>query len=154
MSDNPLFSNLIVCLLLLLSALIFLWTKDMTPGAELFPRIMAGGLALFGIVELILSIMGMSSTEKVSIDNTARALIRKSAMYMGAFFLLVLGFYIAFPLIGFEISAVVFMLVAMMLLGGKSSLRKWPIAILVPALLILVFRAGLAVRLPSIIFSN
>jgi len=147
-------SNFLVCLLLLLSALIFLWTKGMTPGAELFPRIMAGGLALFGIVELILSIMGMSSTEKVSIDNTEKALIRKSAMYMGAFFLVVLGFLFAFPLIGFEISAVLFMVVAMMLLGGKSALRKWPIAILVPALLFIVFRAGLDVRLPSIIFSN
>ncbi len=152
MSDNPLFSNIIVCLLLLLSALIFLWTRDMTPGAELFPRIMAGGLALFGIVQLILSTRGMSSVEKVSIDDTAKALARKSAIYMGAFFLIVLGFLIAFSLIGFEISAVVFMLVAMMLLGGKSSLRKWPVAILVPALLFLIFRVGLAVRLPSIIF--
>ena len=147
-------SNFLVCLLLLLSALIFLWTKGMTPGAELFPRIMAGGLALFGIVELILSIRGMSSTEKVSINNEEKALIRKSALYMGAFFLVVLGFLIAFPLIGFEISAVLFMLVSMMLLGGKSALRKWPIAILVPTLLFLVFRAGLDVRLPSIIFSN
>ena len=64
MSDNPLFSNLIVCLLLLLSVLIFLWTRDMTPGAELFPRIMAGGLAFFGIVQLILSFMRMGSVEK------------------------------------------------------------------------------------------
>ena len=154
MSDNPLFSNLLVCLLLLLSALIFLWTKDMTPGADLFPRIMAGGLAFFGIVELILTFMRMGQTEKKSIDDAEKALIRKSAMYMGAFFLVVLGFLIAFPLIGFEIAAVVFMLAAMMLLGGKSALRKWPIAILVPVLLVLVFRAGLDVRLPSIIFSN
>ena len=44
------------------------------------------------------------------------------------------------------------MLAAMMLLGGKPALRKWPIAILVPALLIIVFRVGLSVRLPSIIF--
>ena len=78
--------------------------------------------------------------------------LERSAMYMGTFFLIVLGFLIAFSLIGFEISAVVFMLVAMMLLGGKSSLRKWPVAILVPALLFLIFRVGLAVRLPSIIF--
>jgi len=152
MSDNPVFSNFLVCLLLLLSGLIFLWTNDMTPGAELFPRIMAVGLALFGIVELILSYMRMGGAERKTINATEKSLIRKSAFYMGAFFMIVLVFFIAFPLIGFEIAAVVFMLAAMMLLGGKSALRKWPIAILVPALLILVFRLGLSVRLPSIIF--
>jgi hypothetical protein len=146
------YSNFLVCLLLLLSALIFLWTNDMTPGAELFPRIMAVGLALFGIIELILSYMRMGWVEKKTINATEKSLIRRSAFYMGAFFIIVLGFFIAFPLVGFEIAAVAFMLAAMMLLGGKPALRKWPIAILVPTLLILVFRIGLSVRLPSIIF--
>ena len=152
MPDNSAFSNVIVCLLLCLSAAIFFWTEGMTPGADLFPRIMAGGLALFGIVELILAAGRMSQTEKQPIDSTTKTLIQKSVIYMGAFFLLVIGFLVAFPLIGFEIAAVIFMLIAMMLLGGRSSLRKWPVAILVPAILFLVFRVGLEVRLPSIFF--
>jgi len=154
MSDNPLFSNFLVCFLLFLSVFIFLWTKGMTPGAELFPRIMAGGLAFFGIVEIILSIVGMSRVKKGFMDKEEKALIRKSFVYMGTFFLVVLGFLFAFQLVGFEISAVIFMLVSMMLLGGKPALHKWPIAVFVPALLFLVFRVGLDVRLPSIFFSN
>ena len=147
MSNNPILSIVLICLLLLLSVLIFLGTTDMTPGAELFPRIMAGGLALFGVIELIREIIAMRRTKRTAEKMSATTL--KSAIYMGAFFLLVIGFFVAFPFIGFEITSVAFMLATMVLLGGKKALRKWPVAILVPALLVLVFRVGLDIRLPS-----
>lgn len=152
MSTDSKFSCCIVCLLLVFCILIFWWTRDMTPGAETFPRIMAGGLFAFGIVELILSILRMSSKSKTEVSGKNNEQLGKSVIYMGAFFLLVVAFFLALPHIGFEIAAVIFMLLAMILLGGKSSLRKWPIAFLVPAMLLLVFRFGLDVRLPTLFF--
>jgi Na+/melibiose symporter-like transporter len=138
--------------LILLSGAVFVWTAGMTPGAELFPRIMAGGLALFGIAELTLLFVKIrrDGDKKSKPQSTDASLIRKSFLYMGAFFCLIILFFVALPFIGFAISATIFMYISMVLIGGKKmALRKCLIAILVPALLILVFHYGLDVRLPS-----
>jgi len=126
MSTDSKFSCCIVCFLLVFCILIFWWTRDMTPGAEIFPRIMAGGLFAFGIVELILSILRMSSKSKTEVSGKNNEQLGKSVIFMGAFFLLVVTFLLVLPHVGFEIAAVIFMFLAMILLGGKSSLRKWP----------------------------
>jgi hypothetical protein len=139
-------------LLILLSGAVYVWSSGMTPGAELFPRIMAGGLALFGIVDLLLLFgkikrNGHEQKEPQLVDPL---LVRKSVIFMGAFFLLIIVFFIALPHVGFPITSTIFMFVSMLLIGGKKALRKWPIALAVPAVLILVFKYGLDVRLPSL----
>lgn len=141
-----------ILLLLVLCAAVFYLTGEMSSGAELFPRITAFGLAFFGIVELILSLSRKDSMEKPIKKENNQHLVRKSVLYMLVFFLLVIFFFLCFPLIGFEVSAIGFMLIAMVLLGGRKTLRLWPVAILIPLLLVLVFRGGLDVRLPTLFF--
>lgn len=145
-------STTINVLLILLSGAVFVWTADMTPGAELFPRIMAGGLAVFGGVELILEFLKMrkSNQEKSELQVTDPALIKKSIIFMGSFFLLIVLFFISLPFLGFAVVSTVFMMISMMLIGGKKALRKWPIALIVPGFIILVFQYGLKVRLPGL----
>jgi hypothetical protein len=137
--------------LILLSGAVFVWTSGMTPGAELFPRIMAGGLAIFGIAELTLQFVKIRRDDykKNKIQLTDFSLIRKSFLSMGAFLCLIILFYVFLPFVGFPITSIIFMFISMVLIGGKMALRKSLIALLVPALLILVFQYGLDVRLPS-----
>jgi hypothetical protein len=151
MSSEKTLSAVMSTLLILLSGAIFVWTSDMTPGAELFPRIMAGGLALFGIVELTLMITRywQEKHKNKQLQLTDPFTTRKSFLYMGAFFLLVILFFGALPYAGFALTSAVFMFVSMLLIGGKKALRKWFLALLVPAIIILAFQYGLDVRLPS-----
>ncbi|PLX35636.1 MAG: hypothetical protein C0605_09055 [Hyphomicrobiales bacterium] len=146
MLDKRHLSFVLLCGLVILSGLIFHWTADMTPGAEMFPRAMAVGLAVFSVIELLrMFISGAGGKD----DKSSNEKELRSTLVMGAFFLLVIGFFLVFPVIGFEISAVVFMLASMVLLGGVKALRRWYIALLFPGLLVLVFRIGLEVRLPT-----
>lgn len=151
MSRSNFLSFTMIILLILLSGAVFVRTSGMTPGAELFPRIMAGGLAFFGIIELA-KLYGEIRRENNNRDNLQTDdlnLIRKSILYMGAFFVLVILFFVSLPYVGFAIVSILFMLISMVLIGGKKALRKWPVALIVPILLILVFQYGLEVRLPS-----
>ena len=139
-------------LLIATSGAVFAMTRDMTPGAELFPRIMAGGLALFGIVELVLSFLKMQQkeTKQSKTKHIDKSLAKKSLLYMVSFFVLILIFLVTLPYAGFALISISFMFVSMLLIGGKKALSKWPVALLVPVVLILVFKYGLDVRLPSL----
>jgi hypothetical protein len=152
MSAQNVLSFTMSTLLILLSGAIYLWTSGMTPGAELFPRIMAGGLALFGIVDLSLLVGKIrGKAKKYQKPQLADPLlVRKSIIFMGAFFLLIIVFFGVLPFVGFPIASSIFMFVSMLLIGGRKALRKWPVALIVPAVLILVFKYGLDVRLPSL----
>lgn len=145
-------SFIMTILLIAISGAVFVMTRDMTPGAELFPRIMAGGLALFGTVELVLNIFKTKRNESKpeQTKHIDAALAKKSLLYMGAFFALILIFFVSLPYAGFALIAIIFMFVSMLLIGGKKAFSKWPIALIVPAVLILVFKYGLDVRLPSL----
>lgn len=139
-------------LLILLSGAVFVFTSDMTPGAELFPRIMAGGLGLFGVIELTLEIIIMRKDKGEQDTSQAidSSLVKKSIIYMGSFFALIIVFFVSMPFFGFAIMAITFMLISMVLIGGKTALHKWPVALLIPVILIFVFQYGLDVRLPGI----
>jgi hypothetical protein len=159
-----LLSFILVIALLVLCGLVFLWTTEMTPGAELFPRIMAATLGGFGAVELLRSrfssrgreAAGAAGPESGAVSHetngSSRQLARRSAMHMGAFFLLVIAFLALFPVAGFEIAAFLLMLGGMVLLGGLQALRLWIVAIAVPLVLVFIFRLGLGVRLPTLPF--
>ena len=154
MSWQNMLSVTMSLLLIILSGAVFVWTSGMTPGAELFPRIMAGGLALFGIVELALMFMKIRKNSNTSDTNQAVdiSVVKKSIVYMGAFFVLVVLFFVSLPYVGFAVTSTIFMFVSMLLIGGKEAIRKWPVALLVPVMLILVFKYGLEVRLPPMSF--
>lgn len=163
MSDQRLISNILLLALLILCGLIFLWTGDMTPGAELFPRMVATVMAVFIVAELLRSGIPWRRAREVGGQENRAAgtngdgalggdLARKSAVYMGAFFAAVMAFFLLFPVIGFELAAILFMLGAMVLLGGRRALRPWVVGVgvAVPLVLVLVFRVGLQVRLPTL----
>lgn len=161
MQNERTLSIILVAGLLVLSAAVFYWTSDMTPGAELFPRITAAALAVFALAELtrLLRTGERRSTQAAqpeagsTPDQTeARRLQLKSAAHMGLFFLLVIVFVLTYPVIGFEVAAVLFMAAGMALLGGRKAARAWLAAVLVPAGLVVVFRYGLDVELPTLPF--
>ena len=161
-SDQRLISNILLLALLVLCGLIVFWTGDMTPGAELFPRMVATAMAVFVVAELLRSGiprrhaqeggMRVNRAARATDDGTSGDLARKSAIYMGAFFVAVMAFFLLFPIIGFELAAILFMLGAMALLGGRRALRPWVVGVgvAVPLVLVLVFRVGLQVRLPTL----
>jgi hypothetical protein len=122
---------------------------------------MAATLGVFGGAELLRGrffARGREARERESnphsleTDDSSRQLARRSAIHMGAFFLLVIAFLVLFPVVGFEVAAFLLMLGGMILLGGRQALRLWIVAIAVPLVLVFIFRLGLGVRLPTLPF--
>lgn len=161
MQNERTLSIILVAGLLVLSAAVFYWTSDMTPGAELFPRITAAALAVFAAVELIRLLRTgergapqPNQPEAGSAPDRAEARRRqsKSAAHMGLFFVMVVVFALIYPVIGFEVAAVLFMAGGMTLLGGRKAARAWLAAVLVPLGLVVIFRFGLDIDLPTLPF--
>lgn len=165
--ERPL-SMLLVTGLLVLSIAVFFWTEGMTPGAELFPRIVAGALASFAVIELVRygisvrqSMRDADPAGQANLDMKAveerehqQFLRSKSTIHMGVFFLMVVAFVWSYPLMGFEVMAILFMGGGMLLLGGRKAIRAWLAAVLIPLGIVVIFRFGLNVSLPTLPFLN
>jgi hypothetical protein len=142
--------------LIVVSLFIFPLTSDMTPGAELFPRITAAGLIFFGIVELGLiafriwrpRTLNAGEPSDIS-DPSSRKKALRAPVTMGVFFVLVLLFLYAFDVIGFVASGFLLMIASMWLLERQRVWRYLPVALAVPLMLLVIFGWGLNIRLPA-----
>lgn len=112
-----------------------------TPGPALFPRFIAGGIAILALIQFVDAI--------VSRDPIGKTVIRDDIIRFGAPVTLLVGYAFLLPLAGFLLTTIVF-LVAVMYYSGAHNLRVIvPLAFGISAVLQNVFVGFLHVPLPD-----
>ncbi|MCK5767812.1 MAG: tripartite tricarboxylate transporter TctB family protein [Candidatus Atribacteria bacterium] len=128
--------------------------------SALFPLVLSYLLILFNLGLIVNNILGWYSkknkekylNEKGKIDNTTK--INKNISYEIYPFIaiiLCIFFIIGFEKIGFDLSAFMLTFTVMILINSKEAFRKFYIALIIPAILILIFKIGLNLRMPLFI---
>ncbi|OYR52634.1 hypothetical protein DJ73_10330 [Halorubrum sp. Ea1] len=112
-----------------------------TPGPALFPRFIAGGIAILALIQFVDAI--------VSRDPIGKTVTRDDIIRFGAPVTLLVGYALVLPLAGFLLTTIVF-LVAVMYYSGAHNLRVIvPLAFGISAVLQNVFVGFLHVPLPD-----
>lgn len=144
-----------------LSIFIFQQASSFSPKAATFPK-------MLGFVLLVLSLMFIASTiwkfvknknsfskESELVDSGKVSSSKKSEIitevYPFSIIILCIFFITALNKIGFEISASILILATMALIDRKEAVRKFYVALIVPAVLILIFKFGVGLRLPLLL---
>ena len=146
-----------------LAIFVFLQAASLGEGAALFPRLLSGVLAFFSILLIITSVWNYHKDKQRHSEEalpqkpeTAENISGKSAerlkeLYPFSITLLCMLFLFAYNRIGFELSAFGLMFATMLLIQYKFALHKFYYAIIIPVILILVFKVGVDLRLPLLI---
>ena len=112
-----------------------------TPGPALFPRFIAGGIALLAAIQFVDAVVSRDSTEK--------SVTRDDLIRFGIPVALLVGYALVLPLAGFLLTTVSF-LVAVMYYSGADDLRVTvPLAFAISVVLQNVFVGFLHVPLPG-----
>jgi len=128
--------------------------------SALFPLLLSSLLILFNIGLMANDILGwFSKKNKEKYLNKKKKIgdiitLNKSFSYeIYPFITIVLCifFIIGFEKIGFDLSAFMLTFTTMILINSKEAFRKFYIAIIIPLVLILVFKIGLNLRIPLFI---
>jgi hypothetical protein len=131
---------------------------DISPGAKSFPQII-------GLVLAVLSLMLIASTiwtyirskssraEKIVSNGSSSRLSHQIASEIYPFITSVLAilFLLSFDWIGFEISGFALMFAIMLIINRKEAIGKIYYAVATPAILILIFKMGMKIRLPLLL---
>lgn len=141
-----------------LSLFILHETSSMSPAAAVFPRILSKALSGFSLMLIISAVWTHIRTKKPQIEKAAppveasrnRLNILKEA-YPFLIIVFCVFFMTFFSSLGFEISAFGVMFATMLLIDRKQAFRKFYYALIIPALLVLLFKLGIGLRLPLFI---
>jgi hypothetical protein len=142
-----------------LSIFVFQHVSNFSPKAATFPKLLSSVL-------LVLSSIFIASTiwkfvvhkkafpkvaEEVDSEKSSTLIKTKTNLYPFSIIFLCIFFITALSRIGFEISAAILILATMTLIDRKAAVGRWYIALIVPAVLILVFKFGVGLRLPLLL---
>lgn len=137
---------------------IFLYFKNIKLSADsrLFPGIIIWALALCSISLIVKALYNRYLNKKksrIGHNNKKRKPIftREMLKYEFlpiVFYLLVIIFIILLPLIGFEFAAFIFMVTGMWLINKEQLKRSYYLTVLIPAILVFLFRVMLNISLP------
>jgi magnesium-transporting ATPase (P-type) len=126
--------------------------------SALFPILLSVSLIIFNLLTLILRIFFRKSTTKNKQEVAGKSakqeesLVEKKKLNYEIFpfiaIVFCLLFIVGFQKIGFDISAFLLTFATMILINPKEGFRKYYIALLIPFLLILLFKFGLNLRIP------
>ena len=143
----------------MLIGLFIIWqSSDLRPASALFPRLLSYLILLLGVTLLFMNFINkknLLTEEKVEPTKKEEIILKKNQLYYELVPLTIILFCILFLLLfqnlGFDISAFITIWVIMIFMNKKEGLRKYYIALLIPLLIILLFKYGLNLRLPILI---
>jgi len=141
-----------------LSVFVLHQTSTMSPESATFPRLLGIALAGFSGLFIILSLWNYMKSKRPQhekIKSSSRPLWGSKGslqeIYPFAITVFCIMFLIAYNRIGFELSAFGLVFAAMLLIQRKEALHKFYYAIIIPAVLVLIFRIGVGLRLPLVL---
>ena len=133
-------------------------TSTMSRESATFPRLLSIALAGFSILFIIQSLWKQSKRKRPShekmkssdrpVDGSKASL---QEIYPFAITVFCIIFLMAYTRIGFELSAFGLVFATMLLIHRKEALRKFYSAIIIPAVLVLIFKIGVGLRLPLVL---
>ncbi|TKX81309.1 tripartite tricarboxylate transporter TctB family protein [Halorubrum sp. SD626R] len=112
-----------------------------TPGPALFPRFIAGGVAVLAFIQLVDAF--------VSRDQDIKTVTRSNLSRFGAPVTLLVGYALLLPLAGFLLTTIVFLIAVMYYSGAHTFRVIVPLAIGISVILQNVFVGFLHVPLPD-----
>ena len=136
------------------SSMMVKYSMRIESNASVFPFYISVLLLIFTgvfIIQKTLIIIQKQNSSKepfIKVQDIGRLDQFKSVVSPMVATLLCLLFIWAFPIIGFEISAFLLMFLIMLSINYKEAISKIWIPLLIPILLILIFRLGLHIRIP------
>jgi len=152
---KELYIELIVGLgIVVFSSMMVKYSMRIESNASVFPFYISVLLLIFTgvfIIQKTLIIIQKQNSSKepfIKVQDIGRLDQFKSVVSPMVATLLCLLFIWAFPIIGFEISAFLLMFLIMLSINYKEAISKIWIPLLIPILLILIFRLGLHIRIP------
>ena len=137
--------------MLCLAAFILHQVSSFSPGAATFPRLLSLLLLGFSLL-FILSTLWKFAMSRKSIDSGTEAITSGSKVSKEPYPFIIIIYCILFISflneIGFELSACCLILATMALIDRNQVKRSFYLAFLVPAVLILIFKLGIGLRIP------
>ena len=133
---------------------------SMKAASALFPILLSLILIVFNMSLIAKQCLGKKSNKDKQVFNRKKGKEKgnftkkqslKYEIYPFIVILFCLFFIVGFQKIGFDISAFLLTFVTMVIINPKEGFRKFYIALLVPFLLILLFKSGLNLRIPLLI---
>lgn len=143
-----------------LGFLVLFFSSSIKAESVLFPRILGYTLILLNLGLIFTTLLEWTSQKnkqklvekKEKIENIAN--INQKPIYeVYPFFAIVfcIIFIVGFERIGFDLSAFILTFATMILINPKGAFRKFYIALIIPLILILIFKIGLDLRMPLFI---
>ncbi len=139
--------------------LFIIWqSSDLRSASALFPRLLSYLILLLSVTLLFLNFIhkkNLLTEEKSESPKKTEIKPKKDPLYFELIPLVIIFFCILFLLlfqnIGFDISAFITIFAIMVFMNKKEGLQKYYLAILIPLVIILLFKYGLNLRLPLFI---
>lgn len=138
---------------LIFSFVVYFMSNSIPDEAALFPKILSvtlGVISIAFLIQVYIKWNKISSAKDAGVKRNA-TITRKqlvSEVYSMVLPALAILFAIALPVVGFEITAFIFLLVGLFLLGERKPLPLISIPFGTTLILTLIFRNGLNIRLP------
>ena len=142
--------------MLALVAFIFWQTAELPEDSALFPRLFALVLAGVSLALIAQSLWGYYRSIRTRVEQKKSKkpveLEKPYRQYLPfALIAFCLLFIFAFPRIGFELGAFALVLATMLLIDPKEGIRKIYIAVAAPAVILLIFKVGIKLRIPLLL---
>jgi len=144
-----------------LSIFILQQTSSFSSQAATFPRLLSFVLLALSTLFIASTIWGYIKNKKSFtkesevVDSDEVSSLKWSEIikevYPFSIIILCILFITALNTIGFELSASILILATMALIDRKEAVRKFYIALIVPVVLILIFKFGIGLRLPLLL---
>jgi len=138
-----------------LSLYVWLYISDLGEGAAAIPGLIAIVLAILSLLLIISGIKEYNqlnkeyTQERQSADqDKGKFTSLKMELYPFTLIIVCIVFLLLFDSVGFDIGAAVLLFAAMLLIDAKEAVRKFYLVILIPLVLVLIFKFGLSLRLP------